>query len=104
MKKENNRRQKVAIVTGGASGLGLAIAKKFVEQEILTIVTGRDDKKLKAVKELLGDYCLPLKMDITKLNQIPSQIKKIASKYRRIDILVNNAGINLKKDLVNVTD
>jgi NAD(P)-dependent dehydrogenase (short-subunit alcohol dehydrogenase family) len=102
--KKDSHTQKIALVTGGTSGLGLAIAKKFVDQKILTIITGRDDLKLKETREMLGELCVPLKMDITRLDRIPGQIKKLADKYGRIDILVNNAGINLKKDMVEVTD
>ena len=104
MKQNTERPQKVAIVTGGTAGLGLAIAKKFVENKITTIVTGRDDEKLNGTKESLGDLCVPMKMDITHLNQIAPRIKEIADTYGRIDILVNNAGINLKKDFVCITD
>jgi NAD(P)-dependent dehydrogenase (short-subunit alcohol dehydrogenase family) len=104
MEKNKSQIQKVAIITGGTSGLGLAMAKKFVEKEILTIVTGRDDAKLKETKDSLGELCVPLKMDMTKLDQIPTHIKGIADKYGKIDILVNNAGINLKKELTSVTD
>jgi len=104
MEKSNSQTEKVAIITGGTSGLGLAMAKKFVENKILTIVTGRDEAKLKETKESLGELCVPIKMDITELDQIPSHIKKITEKFGRIDILVNNAGINLKKELTEVTD
>jgi NAD(P)-dependent dehydrogenase (short-subunit alcohol dehydrogenase family) len=100
----DTNQQKIAIITGGTSGLGLAMAKKFVEKGILTIVTGRDDLKLKETKESLGDFCVPINMDISKLDQIPIHISEIIAKYGRIDILVNNAGINLKKELVSVTD
>src|SRR6478752_4448558 len=95
MKKSSQK--KIALITGGASGIGFAIAQKFVANGITTIVTGRDSKKLKAAKDSLGESCIPLKMDITK------QIKKILSSYNRIDILVNNAGINLKKEMTHVT-
>lgn len=101
MKKSSEK--KVALITGGASGIGLAIAQKFVAHGITTIVTGRDNKKLKAAKALLGDLCIPVKMDITKLDSLPKQIKKIVSTYKRLDILVNNAGINLKKEMTHVT-
>src|SRR6478609_3229185 len=104
MEKSTRQLQKVAIITGGTSGLGLAMAKKFVEKEIMTIVTGRDESKLKETKESLGELCVPLKMDITELGRIPDYIKEISEKFGRIDILINNAGINLKKDLVSVTD
>ena len=104
MEKNNSQIQKIAIITGGTSGLGLAMAKKFVEKEILTIVTGRDDAKLNETKESLGELCVPLKMDMTSLAQIPRYIKEITDTYGKIDILVNNAGINLKKELTTVTD
>jgi NAD(P)-dependent dehydrogenase (short-subunit alcohol dehydrogenase family) len=104
MENSTSHLQRIAIITGGTSGLGLAMAKKFVEKEIMTIVTGRDDSRLKETKESLGELCVPLKMDITELDRIPAHIKGIAEKFGRIDILVNNAGINLKKDLVSVTD
>jgi len=90
--------QKIAIVTGGTAGLGLAIAKKFVCQGLLTIITGRNEKKLKEASATLGELCLPLVMDMTRLDQIPGHIKDLVTRYGRIDILVNNAGINLKKD------
>jgi NAD(P)-dependent dehydrogenase (short-subunit alcohol dehydrogenase family) len=104
MEKSDSQIEKVAIITGGTAGLGLAMAKKFVEEGILTIVTGRDDTKLKETKELLGSLCVPLKMDMTKLEQIPTYIKEVTDKYGKIDILINNAGINLKKELTTVTD
>jgi NAD(P)-dependent dehydrogenase (short-subunit alcohol dehydrogenase family) len=96
--------QKVAIVTGGASGLGLAIAGKLISRGIFTVITGRDERKLKEAKTSLGELCLPLVMDMNRLDQIPGHIRDLAAQCGRIDILVNNAGINLKKDLVEVTD
>jgi len=50
----------VAIVTGGGSGLGFAIAQKFVEHNITTIIAGRDKNKLEAAKEQLGDLCFAM--------------------------------------------
>jgi NAD(P)-dependent dehydrogenase (short-subunit alcohol dehydrogenase family) len=96
--------QKVAIVTGGASGLGLAIAGKLTSRGIFTVITGRDERKLKEAKASLGELCLPLVMDMNLLDRIPGHIRDVAAQYGRIDILVNNAGINLKKDLIDVTD
>jgi len=96
--------EKIAIVTGGTSGLGLAIAKKFIGRSMITIVTGRNEKKLKEASASLGGLCVPLVMDMNRLDQIPGHIKDITARYGRIDVLVNNAGINLKKDLVDVTD
>jgi NAD(P)-dependent dehydrogenase (short-subunit alcohol dehydrogenase family) len=97
-------RNKIAIVTGGASGIGLAIAQKFVENKITTIIIGRDLIKLNAAKEKLGELCKPVSFDLNNLSSIPEMINNLIKENDRIDILVNNAGINLKKDFTEVTD
>jgi NAD(P)-dependent dehydrogenase (short-subunit alcohol dehydrogenase family) len=102
MPKEPTSR--IAIITGGASGIGLAIAEKFVQGNILTIIIGRDQQKLKTAKDRLGDLCHPIAQDLNDLPSIPSLVQGIIAEYGRIDILVNNAGINMKKDLTDVTD
>jgi NAD(P)-dependent dehydrogenase (short-subunit alcohol dehydrogenase family) len=102
--KEASVSQKIAIVTGGASGLGLAIAKKFVTQNIRTIIVGRNEQKLQEAKASLGDLCSTVAFDLNQLDQIPGQVKNIAERFGKIDILVNNAGINLKKEMTEVTD
>jgi NAD(P)-dependent dehydrogenase (short-subunit alcohol dehydrogenase family) len=94
----------VAIVTGGGSGIGFAIAAKFVESGICTIIIGRDENKLFAAKEKLGELCEPLKADLNELHTIPHIVNAIMQQHGRIDILVNNAGINMKKDFTEVTD
>jgi NAD(P)-dependent dehydrogenase (short-subunit alcohol dehydrogenase family) len=104
MKKTIPIDQKIAVITGGASGLGLAIAKKFAAQNLLTIIIGRNPQKLKKAKALLGARCETIPFDVTKLDEIPALSKKIKTTYGRVDILVNNAGINLKKDMLHVTD
>jgi NAD(P)-dependent dehydrogenase (short-subunit alcohol dehydrogenase family) len=98
------QKQLIAIVTGGASGLGLGIAKKFALNNIHTIIIGRDKNKLKAAKKLLGQNCSTISFDLSILKDIPSLIKKIQKEHSRIDILVNNAGINMKKLFTEVTD
>jgi NAD(P)-dependent dehydrogenase (short-subunit alcohol dehydrogenase family) len=95
---------KVAIVTGGGSGIGLAIAEKFVASNITTIIIGRDEQKLYAAKERLGNLCVPITCDLNELALIPSVISIVIKEFGAIDILVNNAGINLKKEFVAVTD
>lgn len=99
-----NTQTKIAIVTGGASGIGLAIAEKFVENKVQTIVIGRDKTKLQHVKDKLGDLCHTISFDLNKISSIPSMVKDIIEKFGHIDILVNNAGINMKKEFTEVTD
>lgn len=95
---------RIAIVTGGGSGIGLAITQKFIESGIHTIIIGRDEEKLNAAKERLGALCEPLKADLNELSAIPQLVNSIMEKHGRVDILVNNAGINMKKDFTEVTD
>ena len=95
---------KIAIVTGGGSGIGLAITKKFVQNNIHTIIVGRNDAKLSAAKDMLGDLCEPMICDLSDLPSIPKLINDIVQKHGQIDVLVNNAGINMKKEFTDVTD
>lgn len=102
MKKENEK--KIALVTGGGSGIGLAIAQKFVQAAIFTVIVGRDEKKLQQAKEEMGELCEYICCDLSKLETIPALVQKIIDQYGKIDILVNNAGINMKKEFLEVTD
>jgi len=95
---------KVAIVTGGASGLGLAIVHKFVQQNIKTIILGRDQEKLDNAKETFGDLCACYAFDLSNLAGIPPLVQELVAAHGQIDILVNNAGINQKKVFEDVTD
>ncbi len=96
--------KKVAIITGGGSGLGFAIAEKFVKNGIETIIAGRDKQKLDAAKEKLGALCHAIACDVSNLSAIPGFVNDVLKKFGQIDILVNNAGINQKKEFTEVTD
>lgn len=95
---------KVAIVTGGGSGLGFAIAQKFTANGIYTVIAGRDKEKLSKAKEQLGDLCRSIPCDVSDLKSIPAFVENVLSQFGQIDILVNNAGINMKKEFTEVTD
>ncbi|HEY4936903.1 MAG TPA: SDR family NAD(P)-dependent oxidoreductase, partial [Puia sp.] len=91
-------RKRLSVVTGGASGIGLAITEKFITQGISTVVIGRDLKKLKDVESRFGSLCKTIAFDLNDLACIPALVEKIISKFGDIDILINNAGINQKKE------
>jgi NAD(P)-dependent dehydrogenase (short-subunit alcohol dehydrogenase family) len=99
-----NNTPRIAIITGGGSGIGLAIAGKFVQAQITTIIIGRDKDRLAAAKAQLGPLCHPIAQDLNDLGAIPALISRIVQDFGRIDILVNNAGINMKKEFASVTD
>src|SRR5215831_20841885 len=101
---QEQKKNRVAIVTGGGSGIGLAIAEKFVQNNIRTIIIGRDSKKLDAAKARLGELCEAISYDVNALSGIPKLIQDIGQQFGQIDILVNNAGINLKKVFTEMTD
>ena len=96
--------RKVAIVTGGGSGLGYAIAEKFLQNGIVTIIAGRDKEKLNKAKEQLGENCHAVTCDVSNLSSIPAFVDSVLNQFGRVDILVNNAGINQKKEFTEVTD
>jgi NAD(P)-dependent dehydrogenase (short-subunit alcohol dehydrogenase family) len=98
------QRSKLAIVTGGGSGIGLAIASKFVQANIRTVIIGRDEKKLQAAQQQLGALCIPVSADLAQLNNLPALVQQIITEHGPVNILVNNAGINMKKIFTEVTD
>ena len=97
-------KRKIAIVTGGGSGLGFAFAEKYVQNGIETIIAGRDKLKLDAAKEKLGELCHAMPCNVPDLASIPGFVKDVVDKFGQVDILVNKAGINMKKDFTEVTD
>jgi NAD(P)-dependent dehydrogenase (short-subunit alcohol dehydrogenase family) len=96
--------KRTAIITGGGSGIGLAIASRFVKADIRTIIIGRDTNKLTIAQQQLGNNCHLITHDLNDLPSLPGLVRQIISRFGQIDILVNNAGINMKKDFQDVTD
>lgn len=94
---------KVAIVTGGNSGLGFATAKKLCDNGIKTFIIGRTKEKTEEACAEIGSNAIPVIFDLNNLAGIPAMIADLA-KEGNIDILVNNAGINSKKEFIDVTD
>lgn len=89
-----------AVVTGGGSGLGLGIAKVFVEAGAEVIIIGRNEEKLREAAGQLGEKCTYRAFDVTRLDEIPQLVREIGT----VDILVNCAGVHLKKWALDVTD
>jgi NADP-dependent 3-hydroxy acid dehydrogenase YdfG len=92
-------KDKVAVVTGGGSGVGKATAALFLKEGAKVVIAGRDAAKLDAVaKELnAGDRLRTHATDVGKADQCQSLIDFATKAFGRVDILVNNAGTNLKE-------
>jgi len=98
---------RVAIVTGGNRGIGLAIARLLAEDGASVVVSGRDAARLDAaVKELesLGAPALGVPADATKREDADRLVEVARERFGRIDVLVNNAGITRDQLLVRMKD
>lgn len=104
MKEDLSQEKLVGIVTGGASGLGYAIAEEFVAHGIKTVIIGRNEERLRTAKNNLGELCSYYVFDLNDLDKIPALVNQIVDDHDKIDILVNNAGINHKKPFIEVTN
>ncbi len=94
-KNENKLAGKVALITGGNSGIGLATAKLFKAQGAQVIVTARSQETYEAAQKEIGQNFDVVKADISKLNEIDSLYKHIKAKYGTLNILFANAGVAL---------
>ena len=98
---------KVAIVTGGSRGIGLASARLLAEDGASVVVSGRDAARLEvAVKELesLGAAALAVVSDASKREDVDRLIDATRERFGRIDVVVNNAGITRDQLLVRMKD
>ena len=98
---------KVAIVTGGTRGIGLAIARLLAEDGASVVVSGRDAARLDAaVKELesLGAPAMAVAADAAKREDADRLVEATRERFGRIDVLVNNAGITRDQLLVRMKD
>ena len=81
------------IVTGGTSGIGLAMAKRFVEEGAIVLIAGRNEANLEQQSQIIGCHALPL--DLTQVETFADFVKHAEEKLGGIDGLVNNAGMSL---------
>ncbi|GGH41998.1 3-oxoacyl-ACP reductase [Dyadobacter endophyticus] len=95
---------KIALVTGGGSGIGFYIAQCLAQAGARLVITGRREEVLREALPKLGANARYFVNDVTDLKSIPALIEAIETQIGAIDILVNNAGINMKKHAVEVSD
>jgi len=90
---------KVALVTGGGSGIGLMITQALATNGAKVYICGRTEEKLERVAELYGKdipgQIIPITADVSKKEDIKNLVSEISSKEKCLCILVNNAGISL---------
>jgi NAD(P)-dependent dehydrogenase (short-subunit alcohol dehydrogenase family) len=84
---------KVAVITGGNSGIGLATAKEFKEQGARVVITGRDQQSLDEAKREIGGDVLAVRSDASSLTEIDKLFDAVSERFGHIDVLFINAGV-----------
>lgn len=100
MKLEN----KVAIITGGARGIGQAIATRYVAEGAKVAVADLLEDEAKELASSLGDAAMAMRLDVTDRASIDAMVKAVVSRFGGIDILVNNAAIFDLAPILEITE
>ncbi len=99
-------KNKVALVTGAASGIGKEIARHFIKAGAIVVIADLDIKKAKEAAEEIsgkGGTAAAISMDVTHEGQVDSAIEEVIKKHGPIDILVSNAGIQIISAIENLS-
>jgi NAD(P)-dependent dehydrogenase (short-subunit alcohol dehydrogenase family) len=96
-------KDKVAIITGGASGIGKAIAERYAQEGARVVIADIDEKAASELTDKLGSGAFAVQFDVTKQESIDNLVGAVVQRAGRIDILVNNAGIFAMAPSVDVT-
>jgi NAD(P)-dependent dehydrogenase (short-subunit alcohol dehydrogenase family) len=95
---------KVAVVTGGSSGMGLATARRFVEEGATVIITGRRQGKLEEAVAAIGGAIEGFQADISNLEDLERLRAHVEAKFGRVDVIFANAGGGTLGAFGNVTE
>ena len=97
-------KDKVALITGGAAGIGKATALRFAEEGAQVVICDVDQKAGERTLKDLGPGAAFFRVDVTDRGSVESWVESVLGKYGRIDILVNNAGIVRDSLLVKIKE
>jgi 3-oxoacyl-[acyl-carrier protein] reductase len=100
-------KDRVAVVTGGSKGIGLAVARRFAESGAKVAILARGAQDLKAARDLLAKDRLEVRdyvCDVSKAADISKAYEKIAADFGKVDVLVNNAGTSRAMAFETITD
>lgn len=95
---------KVAVVTGGASGIGAAIAKMFAEKGASVAILDLRQLDLKSLSDTYGDKAISLSVDVTNPDSVADAFDQVVQKFGNIDILLHSAGIVALDPAENVSE
>ena len=95
---------KVAVITGGSSGIGLATAKRFVEEGAHVVITGRREKELKEAAAFIKNNITTVAGDVSRLEDLDRLYAIVKEKHGHIDVLFANAGAGTIAPLAVATE
>ncbi len=84
---------KIVVITGGTSGIGLVAARQFIKEGAEVVVTGRSARSVSDAQTELNANGIAIAADVTKSNDLESLFNQVREKYGQINVLVANAGI-----------
>jgi NAD(P)-dependent dehydrogenase (short-subunit alcohol dehydrogenase family) len=101
-------KNKVALITGGSSGIGMAIAELFLKEGAKIVINGRSQERCdtaqKQLKIIDADAVFCTTGDVSKWDDVQKMVERTIKQFGRIDILINNAGIYLEKRIEETTE
>jgi len=89
----NHLNSKVAVITGGSSGIGLATAHRFIADGARVVITARNQEALDAAVAELGDRATGIRGDVANLEDLDRLFTQVKAQFGRVDVLFANAGI-----------
>ena len=98
-------KNKVVVITGAASGLGLGMANEFAKQGAKVVIADLDlAKSMQVADQISNDHniaTLAVEMDVTNENQVNTAIDEVVKTFGRIDTVINNAGIQIISPIID---
>src|SRR6202012_4351376 len=95
---------KIAVITGGSSGIGLATARRLVEEGAHVVITGRREKELREAAAFIGRNVTTVAGDVSRLEDLDRLYVAVKEKYGHIDVLFANAGAGTIAPLAVATE
>lgn len=103
-KRMGKLHNKVAVITGGNSGIGFATAKQFIAEGAKVVITGRNDTAIDAAVKELGSNALGIRADAANIRDTEALVEKVQSQFGKVDVLFVNAGVFFAEPVGEITE
>ncbi|MBK1439605.1 glucose 1-dehydrogenase [Parapedobacter sp. ISTM3] len=96
-------KDKVAVVTGGSSGIGYAAAKELVAQGAKVVITGRNQAAIDRAVQELGSQTIGIRADAASITDTEKLVEQVATRFGKVDVLFVNAGVALQEPIGQIS-